>query len=63
MEKNLYWGMSFAQVSKLYELKYKEHDESENASVYYLTLPEKNFKRAVLKSNKILAYFWNNPII
>ena len=60
--KNLYWGMSFAQVSKLYELKYKEHDESENASVYYLTLPEKNFKRAVLKSNKILAYFWNNQL-
>ena len=60
--ENLYWGMSFAQVSKLYELKYKEHDESENASVYYLTLPEKNFKRAVLKSNKILAYFWNNQL-
>lgn len=60
--ENLYWGMSFAQVSKLYELKYKEHDESENASVYYLTLPEKIFKRAVLKSNKILAYFWNNQL-
>ena len=60
--ENLYWGMSFAQVSKLYELKYKEHDESENASVYYLTLPEKNFKRSVLKSNKILAYFWNNQL-
>lgn len=60
--ENLYWGMSFAQVSKLYELKYKKHDESENASVYYLTLPEKNFKRAVLKSNKILAYFWNNQL-
>lgn len=60
--ENLYWGMSFAQISKLYELKYKEHDESENASVYYLTLPEKNFKRAVLKSNKILAYFWNNQL-
>ena len=60
--ENLYWGMSFAQVSKLYELKYKEHDESENASVYYLTLPEKNFKRAVLKSNKILAYFWNDQL-
>lgn len=60
--ENIYWGMSFAQVSKLYELKYKEHDESENASVYYLTLPEKNFKGAVLKSNKILAYFWNNQL-
>lgn len=60
--ENLYWGMSFAQVSKLYELKYKEHDESENASVYYLTLPEKIFKRSVLKSNKILAYFWNNQL-
>ena len=60
--ENLYWGMSFAQVSKLYKFEYKEYDESENASVYYLTLPEKNFKRAVLKSNKILAYFWNNQL-
>ena len=47
--ENLYWGMSFAQVSKLYKFEYKEYDESENASVYYLTLPEKNFKRVGIK--------------
>lgn len=60
--ENLYWGMSLVQVSKLYELEYKKHDESENAPVYYLILPEKNFKGETLKSNKILVYFWNDQL-
>ena len=60
--ENLYWGMSLVQVNKLYKFEYKEYDESENASVYYLTLPEKIFKGVTLKSNKILAYFWNDQL-
>lgn len=60
--ENLYWGMSFAQVSNLYKIEYIKHDENENSPVYYLSLAQNSFKEEKLKSNKILVYFWNDQL-
>ena len=60
--ENLYWGASYAQVSRFYKLKYKEHDSTKNSPVYYLTLPKQDFNGEKLKSQQILVYFWNDQL-
>lgn len=60
--ENLYWGASYAQVNRFYKLKYKEHDNTKNSPVYYLTLPKQDFNGEKLKSQQILVYFWNDQL-
>lgn len=60
--ENLYWGASYAQVNRFYKLKYKEHDNTKNLPVYYMTLPKQDFNGEKLKSQQILVYFWNDQL-
>lgn len=60
--ENLYWGASYAQVNRFYKLKYKEHDNTKNSPVYYMTLPSADFGGEKLKVNQVLAYFWNDQL-